>query len=190
MVEELPEFKAFLIYEFQNNKIEFVVKSQTKAFPLKKIVEELFSPQYCNNKDSTTILDTQGTIAVNTMIMEIKDKTKATYKYLSISGTDYSWDHCPVIKDLTESSFANVDYQVHIYGWISMCNAAAISDMSRNRYVYRPTSKNDLKEGNRGMFHDFPEELKLTAITKSMEDTPVTHKAKNRSIDIQRDRRR
>ena len=39
IVEELPEFKAFLVYEFQNNKIELVVKSQTKAFTLKKLVE-------------------------------------------------------------------------------------------------------------------------------------------------------
>ena len=38
MVEELPEFKAFLVYKFQNKKTEFFVKYQPMAFPLKKPV--------------------------------------------------------------------------------------------------------------------------------------------------------
>ena len=84
-------FKAFLISEFQNKKTEFVVKSQTKAFPLKKLVEELFSPQDRNNKDINTMLETLGTIAAKDMINEVEDKTNDNYKYLSISGTDYSW---------------------------------------------------------------------------------------------------
>ena len=91
MAEELPEFKAFLVYEFQNKKTEFVFKSHTEAFPLKKLVEELFSPQYRDNKDITTMLETLGTIAAKAMIKELEDKTKATYKYLSISGTEYYW---------------------------------------------------------------------------------------------------
>ena len=34
MLEELTQFKEFLVYEFQNKKTDFVFKSQTKAFPL------------------------------------------------------------------------------------------------------------------------------------------------------------
>ena len=60
---------------------------------MKKLLEELFSPQDLNNKDSNTILETLGMIAVKDMINDIEDKTKATYKYLSISGTEYSWEH-------------------------------------------------------------------------------------------------
>ena len=37
MLGELPEYKAFLVYEFQNKKTEFVVKSQKKSFPLKNL---------------------------------------------------------------------------------------------------------------------------------------------------------
>ena len=64
-----------------------------------------------------------------------------------------------VTNDLAENSFAGVTSQVQTYGQIGMCNAADIRKMSRNGYLYRPTTKKDLKEGNRGMFHDFPEEL-------------------------------
>ena len=172
IVQELPEFKAFLVYEIQNKKTEFVIKSQTKAFPLKKLVEELFSPQDHNNKDSTTMLETLGTIVVKAMIKQLVDKTKATYKYLSVSATEYSWEHCPQTKkksmlgkmltnNLAESSFTGVTSQVQTYGWIGMCNAASISYMSRNRYLSRPTNKKDLKEGNRGMFHAFQKSCNL-----------------------------
>ena len=90
MLEEIPEFKAFLVYDFQNKRTEFVIKSQTKELALKKLVEVLFSPQDRNNKYSTTILETPRTLYVKDMIKELKDKTKATYKYLPIYETEYS----------------------------------------------------------------------------------------------------
>ena len=71
MVEEIPEFKALLVYKFKNKKTEFFVKSQMKAFPLKKHAEERFSPQDRDNKDSTTIMETLGVIDVKAMIKEL-----------------------------------------------------------------------------------------------------------------------
>ena len=68
-----------------------------------------------------------------------------------------------------------------------MCNAAAISDMSRNGYLSRPTTKKYLKEGNRFLFHNFPEELRLTALMAETEDAPVTHKSINQPLDLQRE---
>ena len=70
---------------------KFVVNYQTKAFPLKKLMEELLSPHDRNNKDSTTMLETLCTLSVKDVIKDLEDKTKANYKYLSISGTEYSW---------------------------------------------------------------------------------------------------
>ena len=61
-----------------------------------------------------------------------------------------------------------------------MYNATAISDMYINGYLYRPNTKKDLKEGNRGMFHDFTEELQLTDLVAEKEETPVTHQANNK----------
>ena len=84
-----------------------------------------------------------------------------------------------VTNNLTESSFAGVTYQVQTYGRIGMCNAAAISNISRNGYLSRPTTKKELKEGDRCMFHDFPEELLLNSVMAAMEDAPVTHQENN-----------
>ena len=54
-------------------------------------MEELLSPQDRGNKKSTTMLEKLCMIAVKDMIKDIEDKPKDTYKYLSISGTEYSW---------------------------------------------------------------------------------------------------
>ena len=125
------------------------------------------------------MLEKQGTIDVKAMVKDLEGKTKATYKYLSISGTDYSWEHCPettkkamlgkiVTNNLAEISFSGVTIQVQTYGQIGMYNPAAIINMSRNVYSSRPTNKKELKDINRGIFHDFPEELQLTAIMEAM----------------------
>ena len=71
-----------------------------------------------------------------------------------------------------------------------MCNAAAISNISRNGKFSRPTTKKDLKEGNRGMFHDFTEELRLTAVMAEMDKNTVTHQSNNQSLELQCERRR
>ena len=84
-----------------------------------------------------------------------------------------------VTNDIAESSFSGVTSQVQNYGRIGMFNAADISEMFRNGYLYRPTTKKDLKEGNRAIFHYFPEDLQLTSKTAEMEDTPVIHQSNN-----------
>ena len=88
IVEEIPEFKALLVHEFHNKKTEFVVKSQTNAFPLNKVVEELFSLQDRNNKYSTTILNRLGKTDIKTMIKELEDKPRlftSIYQYMGLS---------------------------------------------------------------------------------------------------------
>ena len=90
-----------------------------------------------------------------------------------------------VTNDPAESSFTGVTSQVKTYGRIGMFNATAISDMYRNGYLSCTTTKNDIKEGNRGMFHDFTEELQLTAGMAAMEDAPVTHQSNNQSLQLQ-----
>ena len=94
---------------------------------MKKLVEELFAAQDQNNKYSNPMLETLGMISLKAIIKELEDKTKANYKYLSLSRSEYSWEHCPettkkamlgkmVTNDLAESSFSGVTPQVQTYG--------------------------------------------------------------------------
>lgn len=197
IANEIPEFKEFLEYEFKNKKTEFISASQTKSVPYSKLIDELFSPKDDDNKDSTEILETVAKLGIDAMLCELEDETKATYKYLSVSGSPYSFEHCPeevkeammgmmAVNDLAESSFAGVTAQVQCYGRIGMHAAAAVSDMSRNKFLSRPTTNNEISNNKRGLFHGLPEELKITAVMTAMEDAPITRQSNIASIDAQR----
>ena len=197
LAEEIPEFKEFLDHEFKIKKTEFIKSSQTKSISYSMLIEELFSPKDDDNKDSTEILLIVAKLAMEAMVVELEDKTKATYKYLSVSGSPFSFDHCPedvkeammglmAVNDLAESSFAGVTAQVQCYGRIGMHAAAAVSDMSRNQFLSRPTTKRDISKGERGLFHGLPEELRVTAMMAAMEEAPSTRQSNNASIEAQR----
>jgi len=79
-------------------------------------------------------------LGMEALLRELEDQTKATYKYLSVTGSPFAYDHCPedvktamlgmlAVNDLAESSFSGVTAQVQCYGRIGMHAAAAVSDM-------------------------------------------------------------
>ncbi len=74
--------------EFETKTTEFAQKSQTKAVPYKELLKELFEPADQDNKDSMEILEIVGTVAENALLYELEDQKKATWKYLSRSGTE------------------------------------------------------------------------------------------------------
>ena len=198
--KELPEFEGYLKYEFETKKNEYVVKSMTKAVPLKMLVDELFMPRDSDNQESTAMLENIGAKAISVIMTELLDETKATYKYLSISKSIYSWNYCPdhvkkamlgkmVTNDPAESSFAGVTAQIQSYGRIDLCNAAAVSDITRNKFLSRPTTKKEIKNGSIGFFHTLPEELQATAVMVAMENVPATKEYNNEALSLQRKRR-
>ena len=76
------------------------------------------------------------------------DKNKATFQFLSESKSMYSWDHCPenakeamlgmmAVNNLAESLFAGVTWQVLCFGRVDVANAAAVSDLGRNKFLSR-----------------------------------------------------
>ena len=95
-----------------------------------------------------------------------------------------------VTNDLAESSFAGVTAQVQTYGRIDMCSAATVSDMARNGFFARPTTKKNIGNDKRGVFFTLPEELRLTAVMVAMEDAPYTRDSNNVTLALQRKRKR
>jgi len=154
--DELPEFDAYLTREFENKTSQQVEPSNTKVVPLKMLVKELFHPTDEDNQDSTEMLETLARVGIAALIDELEDTKKATYKYLSVSGSNFSYDHCPddekkamigryASNDLAESSFAGVTAQIQCYGRIGLCAAAAVSDCNRNGFLHRGTIKKQIK---------------------------------------------
>ena len=80
------------------------------------------------------------------------------------------------VNDLSKSSFAGVTAQLQVYGQVGMQHgAAAVSDIERNHFLDRGTATKKKKAAAaRGLFHDFCEELQLTAIMVAMQDAPRT----------------
>ena len=89
-----------------------------------------------------------------------------------------------VTNDLAESSFAGVTTQVQTYGRIDMCSAAAVSDMARNGFFARPTTKKSIDNDKRGIFFTLPEELQLTVVMVVMEDAPYTRDSNNEALAL------
>ena len=96
------------------------------------------------------------------------------------------------VNDLAESSFAGVTAQVQVFGRIGMANAAAVSDMNRNGFLYRPVTNREMKDSTaaHGLFHGLPEELQITAMMTAMERAPATRKSNMRAVEMQRELKR
>ena len=144
-------------------------------------------------------------IGFQTIIDELEDKIKATYKYLCISGTEFLYKHCPedvkkamlgkmVSNNLAKSSFAGVAAQVQCYGCISTCNTADVSDTARNGFLNRPTKKRRIsrptakmkqpaKEKKRGLLHGLLKELQITLTMTAIEDALKTTKSNNDDLE-------
>ena len=197
IADEITEFKTIQTYEFENKKTEFVATSQTKSIPYSKLIDELFSTKDDDNKNRTAILEKFAKVAIEAMLRELENEKKATYKYLAVSESSFSYDHClqpvkdamlgmMVVNDLVESSFAGVTAQVQCYGWIGLHAAAAVSAMSRNNFLTRPTMKKHMSKGEKSLFHGLFEELKITAMMAAMEDSPATQQSNIASTDTHR----
>ena len=121
------------------------------------------------------MLEDLGVVAATSWVQELLDPKKATYPLMSESGTEYSCDGSPDnlrvallgfmgVNYLAESSFAGVTAQLQVFGKIGIASAADISNMARNVFLDRPTTNKEISDKKTIMFHDFPEELYITAI--------------------------
>ena len=141
--------------------------------------------------------------------MQKTDEKKATYKYLSISGSEFSHENCPddvkramlgqwASNDLAEIPFAGVTAQVQNYGRIGTSNAAAVSDVARNGLLNRDGTKKQInhattskekkqKDKKRGLYHGLTKDLQITLLMMCMEDALATRKQNNDDLNRSRE---
>ena len=67
-----------------------------------------------------------------------------------------------------------------------MCNAAAVSDTSRNGLLSRPTTRKEINEQKRGLYHTIVPELQITIGMVCMEDSTAVRKRNDDLIERQR----
>ena len=202
--KQLPPFKEYLNHMFKKKTMRYVVSEKVtgaRAVPLQDLRHELFNPVDEDNKNCTQMLENIAKIAAQAWIDELMDPKKGTYQYMSESESPYCWSQCTdelklalrgqmAVNDQAESSFAGVTAQISSYGRIDLSSAAAVSDVNRNRFLFRPTTQQDIKNDKRGMFHSFPEELQIAAVTAAMEWSAATKENNNIALERQRDAKR
>ena len=74
------------------------------------------------------------------------------------------------VNDLAESSFAGVTSQLQVFGLIGMASADAISNMASNGFLHQPNTNKKNIDKKTSLFHDFPEELNITAIMCAVQE--------------------
>ena len=193
--DQIPDFKEYLFKQFNVIKQRRVNELNLWAVPLREVRKELFYPVDQDNKESTPLLEKLAKIACIAWVEDMMDRKKATYSLLSVSGGKLSYEHCPedlrksmwgmmAVNDLAESAFAGVTEQLQCYGRIGLTNAAAVSDMSRNKFLSR--DHNLERQGNEGMFHRFPDELQITSVMTAMKFAPETRESNNGNLKAQK----
>ena len=94
-------------------------------------------------------------VAAQGILDELHDEKKGTWKYLSVSGSESSFQGCPkeakeglhgrdATNDRSESALGGTTHQLQKYGCIGIANAAAVSDAKTN-VCFRRFSVNENK---------------------------------------------
>ena len=121
-------------------------------------------------------------VAAQGILDELHDEKKGTWKYLSVSGSESSFQGCPKeVKEglhgcdatnvRSESALGGTTHQLQKYGRIGIANAAAVSDAKMNGYFCRfSVNGNKMK----GIFHQFDPKIHECLFTMAIEDAPVT----------------
>ena len=167
----------------------------TKVVHLARLRDDVFAPVVEDNKDTGDIVETLAGIVSESFLQELHDTHKASYKYLTSSGSLFSFTYCPeeirkdmigkwATNDIAESCFGGVTSHIQRYSRINISNAAAVSDMQRNKFFKRTGGDNV------GLFHGLPEGTRMALVKVAMEDAPKTTEINNVLLNRQREAKR
>lgn len=197
---KLPPLNEYLNFMY-NEKVTESIGNKGKL--MSKLREELFKPQLEANRQSTEFLLEFVPIVVETALKEMTDEKKAIHRYVSANGAEkacYSFEHAsdarrkalyevPATNDIGESSLASTTRQIQTYGRISVKNAAAISDIRRNRFLERGTMDEKMKDKRKrkpGYYFALPKEVSSASILSSIKDQKQQRQRNNDELEAQR----
>ena len=149
--KELPPFHKYWEIIFKKKQMKVISrKDGSKVVHYTRLLNSLFSPQREADLATTDMVHELGSIAASTIIRELLDQNKATYKYLSVSESEFSHRYSTVERkqsligiratnDEAESVLGGATANIQRYGRISLSGAGAVGDMKRNAFLHRPT---------------------------------------------------
>ena len=185
---ELPPMEEYWEFMFKKKQMSIVARrSGTKVVQYARICDQLFDPTRTTHKATTKRMIVLAKIAADAIITELEDKKKATHKYLSRFGSNFSWEHCPgeqkkallgksATNDEAESTLGSATAHVQQFKTIHLSGAAAVGAASRNCIF--------------DSFDLLDEKLQEAILLISMKDAPSTRAGNNNDIESQAKTRR
>jgi hypothetical protein len=198
-IDTITPFKEYWVHLFKKKQMVAIAsESGVKVLQFAELRKELFHPVDPTNAATDERLVQLAKVAAQAILDELHDEKKATWKYLSISGSQFLYQGCPpnirnellgreATNDRSESALGGTTHQLQKYGCIGINNAAAISDAKNNGY-FGQFSSNSNK--TKGMFQQFPQRLHECLLTVAIEDAPQTISVNREEIDKQREAKR
>jgi hypothetical protein len=121
-------------------------KDGTKVVCMARLQTKRFSPSSLTNVKTKGMLVNLAKTAAKAIYDELRDESKATFKYLSVLGSKYLWKGCDEARkkallgkkaknDEAESALGGTTANVQQYGQINISSAGAISDTKRNEFL-------------------------------------------------------
>ena len=141
-------------------------KIQGQVVPDAELRKELFSPESEGNQDTDDMTQNLGSIAADTLLVELRGERKATVDYLSSSDGKFSWKNTLgdiqeagfqkiATNDPTESSFSGTIQQIRYVGRIGLTSAGGVDQVRRNGDLSRGFEKSQDNKKNKEKRREF-----------------------------------
>jgi hypothetical protein len=168
-VNAIPPFKEYWEHLYEKKQMRVIAaESGATVMQFAELWKELFHPSDTTNAATNKCLVELAKVAAQGILDKLHDEKKATWKYLSISGSPVSFQGCPkevkeglygrdATNDRSKSALEGTTYQLQKYGRIRISNAAADSNAKTNGYFCQFSV-----DGNKskGMFHQFDHKMR------------------------------
>jgi hypothetical protein len=185
---KLPPFKDYWELMYDKKQMKVVCHTDgSSVVHYKRIRNHLFHPTKKSDVETTEQVIELSRVATEALLRELLDEKKATYKYLSLSGSDYSAVHekyesrqqallgVTATNDEAESVLGGITSNVQRYGRIHLSSAGAVSDTKRNKLLSRGKGSKD-GESSRGLFHELDDVIREAIVLVALKDAPKTRK--------------
>lgn len=199
---KLPPLKEYWQLIFHRKQMKVVSRTDgTSVVHYNRIRRRLFHPTKKADKQTTKRVVELSEIATEALVRELLDEKKATYKYLSVSGSSYSAAHndfdsqkkalvgVTATNDEAESALGGITSNVQKYGRICLSSAGAVSDTKRNKFLNRGTASG-AGMSRPGLFHELDEDIREAIIRVALEDAPETRRQHRDELESHREARR
>lgn len=212
LYEQLPEFKEYLDYFFEQKETNVIGSSKgaDRVLGIDEAMVELFMPTKERNRQTEQFCRDLSVAIAITLLAEMEDPKKATHCYLSMAEGEYSQAVISQQEELasygmranndpSEGMFATLTDILCSGGRINLASAAGIGQARYNHDFYRGHEElvgkgkqhknNNPVPSGLGTFHTLGEELQNSLLACCKKASPTSRKGFAQAIKRQRSAR-